>query len=1156
MKILDHCTLSLLLYACTLPAAAGGLRLVPQVSDPGEFRSGIAFSPDGRTVAITGRGVTLWSASGYLLRRFGDSYRPFSQPEMNGRKESYTDDVTSVLFLKKGGELAAASRTDNTVRIYDTLTGVRTRSLSLRGRGAVQSMALSSDGGVLALGSTNGAIELLDLPSGRLLRELKAPNQQVTEVAFLPAGGIAAASMENTICRGTACGKSNFPDMARTITISTWDRDGNLLNSVRRTMTSSKLPFAVIPGSSELALITGDGLEIMDTKMKKIRKVSIQVSEAKEPEYSRIIFSPNSSLIAAAGRGATVFSWPELKKLFVYAPKDPYLQITDLAFNADSSLLGVTGPDGTELRMVESGVRYSRLERPCDHPRALAIAPLKPALATGNPIRLWDWTGAWLPDFNCSFYPGVIKDEQFVRHGKRPATLKTNKGTEVELNTMEDVVSAVMLAGDTPVLKATRLLFSGGGSTLYANSSAGYIRAINREGKVVSNIPAARNTPMALSKSGLFTHLWPVSGSGNSPDRPMVVVMNRDTGRLVYTPRLSPAWQNYVGIDDHGEYLAWGGSIWNLKEKSLEAELYGEVLDVSFDRRLAALRERSGEGLELSIMGWDGESLGSSRGRAVPWKARFYGDGGLAVGYGDGRVELRKVPGLELVKKLDGHHGVVTDMAVSSDQKYLVTTAEDNVVTIWNLSNYQSYSRVSSGDEWVIYTPDGYFDASPHGGSLLAMVDGLNAYPVDQFAALYNRPDLILERMGLGEPELLSRYLSLHLRRISSIGARAAEENLSNMPEGRITGVRSADGAATVDFVLSDENHQLRSCRIYVNDIPVFGRTGKEISGRRYAGSETIELSSGKNKIEVSAVNEAGVESPRASVFVDSNGKKGGQLYFLAFGVSKYKNPALNLSYADKDVKDLEAVVQKLRRYYDEVHIKTFLNSDVTAENIKAAKNFLQATQPRDTVVLFVAGHGAYDRGKDPRYYYLPFGADTNDLTTTGVEFDAVEDLLVGIGARNKLFLLDTCESGELDEDTFSRSYAEAGSRGIIPRTYRRPLAGRGTPSGSARGYLYRKDRYIYNNLDKRSGSIVLSSSRGGEMSYESHSLQNGIFTREILAAFTDRSADKNGDKKLSVDELSEYVSRKVPNLTGGLQHPSVDRDNIYQRMSFPSLAY
>ena len=1099
--------------------------------------------------------MTLWSASGYLLRRFGDRYRPFSQPGMNGRKGSYTDEVTSVLFLKKGGELAATSRTDNTVRIYDTLTGARTRSLSLHGRGAVQSMALSSDGGVLALGTTNGAVELLDLSSGKLLRELKAPGQQVTEVAFLPDGGIAAAVLENSICRGAACGKSNFPAKTWTITVSTWDRKGNQLNSLRRTMTSSKLPFDVIPGSNELALVTSDGLEIMDTNMKNIRKVSLQMSEAKEAAYSRIIFSPNGRLIAVAGRGATVFSWPELKKLFVYAPKDPYLQLTDLAFNADSSLLGVTGTAGTELILAESGVRYSRLERPCDHPRALAIAPLKPALATGNPIRLWDWTGAWLPDFNCSFYPGVIKDEQLVRHGKRPVTLKTNNGTEVELATMEDVVSAVMLVGDSPVLKATRLLFSDGGSTLYANSSAGFIRAINRDGKVVSTIPAARNTPMALSKSGLFSLLWPVSGSGNSPDHPMVVVMNRDTGKLVYTPRLSP-WQNYSRMDDQGEYLAWGGSIWNLKGNRLEAELEGEVLDVSFDRRVAALRERSGEGLELFVMGWDGETLGSSRGRAVPWQARFYGDDGLAVGYKDGRVELRKVPGLELVKKLDGHHGAVADMAVSPDQKYLVTTAEDNVVTIWNLSNYQSYSRVSSGDEWAIYTPDGYFDASPHGGSLLAMVDGLNAYPVEQFAALYNRPDLILERMGLGAPELLSRYLSLHLRRMSSIGARAADEDLSHMPEGRITGVRSADGAATVDFVLSDEKHQLKSCRIYVNDIPVLGRTGKEISGRRYVGSETIELSSGKNKIEVSAVNKAGVESPRASVFVDSNGKKGGQLYFLAFGVSKYKNPALNLSYADKDVKDLEAVVQKLRRYYDELHIKTFLNSEVTAENIKAAKNFLLATQPRDTVVLFVAGHGAYDRGKDPRYYYLPFGADTNDLTTTGVEFDAVEDLLVGIGARNKLFLLDTCESGELDEDTFSRSYAEAGSRGIIPRTYRRPFAGRGAPPGSVRGYLYRKDRYIYNNLDKRSGSIVLSSSRGGEMSYESHSLQNGIFTSEILAAFTDQSADKNGDKKLSVDELSAYVSRKVPNLTGGLQHPSVDRDNIYQRMSFPSLAY
>ena len=80
----------------------------------------------------------------------------------------------------------------------------------------------------------------------------------------------------------------------------------------------------------------------------------------------------------------------------------------------------------------------------------------------------------------------------------------------------------------------------------------------------------------------------------------------------------------------------------------------------------------------------------------------------------------------------------------------------------------------------------------------------------------------------------------------------------------------------------------------------------------------------------------------------------------------------------------------------------------------------------------------------------------------------------------------------------------------------------------------------------------MFSSSRGGELSYESSSIQNGFFTKEIITALTSKAADRNGDGKIDSGELRDFVSVAVPNDTAGLQHPTIDRDNLYQKIEFP----
>ena len=71
-------------------------------------------------------------------------------------------------------------------------------------------------------------------------------------------------------------------------------------------------------------------------------------------------------------------------------------------------------------------------------------------------------------------------------------------------------------------------------------------------------------------------------------------------------------------------------------------------------------------------------------------------------------------------------------------------------------------------------------------------------------------------------------------------------------------------------------------------------------------------------------------------------------------------------------------------------------------------------------------------------------------------------------------------------------------------------------------------------------------------MSYESAAIQNGFFTSKVIEALNGGIADGNKDGTLSTKELRKYVSSEVAKNTEGLQHPTVDRDNIYQEIELP----
>ncbi len=534
----------------------------------------------------------------------------------------------------------------------------------------------------------------------------------------------------------------------------------------------------------------------------------------------------------------------------------------------------------------------------------------------------------------------------------------------------------------------------------------------------------------------------------------------------------------------------------------------------------------------------------------------------IAIGTLDGSIKLLDGSTLKVQHETESSSVVTQTLSFDDEGKLLLAAGSDGVARVYRVRSHERISLVSDGREWVIYSDDGYFTASRDGGRLLIASHGLRGYRVDQLAAQRNRPDLLFERLGFGPPERVAHFEAQYQKRLRRLGVSetALGQALESAPTVRFVSLEQKGKLAELEIEAAAAAG-LKSYNVFVNDVPLFAREGKPLTGSKKRARESIELGAGINKIEVSVTDGAGIESFRPFRVLEHGKKPVTDLYFLGFGVSRYANEKYNLAYPHKDVLDLADVLRQAKAHFGQVHVKTLIDQEVTATAIANAKPWLAQAKVDDTVVLFVAGHGVHTRDASADYYYVTHDTRIDRLRQTGASFELIESLLVGIGPRNKLFLLDTCESGERDPEEEERLVVAPGSRGLRARTTRAlVLEQPATPAAAGkkpeqRSFLFEDERYIDNDLRRRSGAIVLSSSRGSELSWEKDEIKNGVFTEALLDALTGPGADDDADGLVSSDELRRFVTETVSKATGNAQHPTVDRDNLTANIQLPVVA-
>lgn len=460
----------------------------------------------------------------------------------------------------------------------------------------------------------------------------------------------------------------------------------------------------------------------------------------------------------------------------------------------------------------------------------------------------------------------------------------------------------------------------------------------------------------------------------------------------------------------------------------------------------------------------------------------------------------------------------------------------------------------------VYLTSDEFYASTNKGQSGLHFSDEDWTYPFEQFDLRLNRPDIVLERLGAPD-EAVAIAKQLREKRLKRMGV--TEEMLKpdfHVPELEIVGnVPATTDANEISFAIkaNDTKYPLDRLKVFVNNVPVNGREGESLRDQNKQTLERsipVKLASGRNKIQVSVLNNAGAESLYANAEVNCTARRPKPtLYAVALGVSDYANPDWNLKYAAKDARDvLERLKTRSGGSYNDVKELLLTDKEVTKESLGQIRDFLKDATIDDTVLMFVAGHGLLDSNYD--YYFGTTDIDFNNPAEKGIAFDEFDDLLAALPCLKKSLLIDTCHAGELDEEEKTLLASAGGAAAPLPAGNGIAMRSIGTRGMNvkaiegARGASEWYDRLqgLFVDLRRGSGSTILSSSAGAEYALESSEQQNGLFTYAVLEALDGKKeADTDKDGSIEMSELGEYVKKRVSELTNNKQTPNTRRVNL-----------